>query len=60
MNNPEPRGLFFEDFEIDKTYRRPRRTMTETDIVNFACLSGDFNAPHATGNFVRSSPTVNR
>ena len=30
---PTPRGLYFEDFEIGKTYTTPRRTVTSTDIV---------------------------
>ena len=47
MNEREPRGLYFEDFEIGKTYLTPRRTVTSTDIVSFACLSGDFNEVHA-------------
>ncbi|MEO8296319.1 MAG: MaoC/PaaZ C-terminal domain-containing protein [Burkholderiales bacterium] len=54
MNDIEqrtPRGLYFEDFEIGKKYVTPRRTVTSTDIVNFACLSGDYNAPHIDHEF---------
>jgi acyl dehydratase len=56
MPKREPRGLYFEDFEIGKTYSTPRRTVTQTDIVNFACLSGDFNAPHVDWEFCREQP----
>jgi len=56
MNNRQPRGLYFEDFEVGKTYRTPRRTLTQTDIVNFACLSGDFNAPHVDWEFCKEQP----
>ena len=56
MSDREPRGLYFEDFEIGKTYTTPRRTVTQTDIVNFACLSGDFNAPHVDHEFCRGQP----
>lgn len=52
----EPRGMYFEDFEVGKSYRTPRRTVTQTDIVNFACLSGDFNAPHVDFEFCKTQP----
>lgn len=53
---PQPRGLYFEDFEIGKTLVTTRRTITQTDIVNFACLSGDFNAPHIDHEFCKTQP----
>lgn len=56
MEQRQPRGLYFEDFEIGKPYATPRRTVTSTDIVNFACLSGDFNAPHVDHEFCREQP----
>ncbi len=46
-----PRGLYYEDFEIGKRYVTPRRTLTDTDIVNFSCVTGDFNAPHSDHEF---------
>ncbi len=42
----QPRGLHFEEFEIGQELLTAARTITETDIVNFAGLSGDFNAIH--------------
>ncbi len=56
MSEHEPRGLFFEDWEIGKPYLTPRRTVTSADIVNFACLSGDFNAPHVDWEFCKTQP----
>ncbi len=56
MSERTPRGLYFEDFEIGKLYLTPRRTITSTDIVNFACLSGDFNAPHVDWEFCKQQP----
>ncbi len=56
MTQHTPRGLYFEDFEIGRTYTTPRRTVTSTDIVNFACLSGDFNAPHVDHEFCKQQP----
>lgn len=52
----QPRGLYFEDFEIGQTIVTPSRTVTQTDIVNFACLSGDFNAPHVDHEFCKTQP----
>jgi acyl dehydratase len=56
MEPREPQGMYFEDFEIGRTYMTPRRTVTSTDIVNFANLSGDFNAPHVDWEFCKEQP----
>ncbi len=42
----QPRGLYFEDFEIGQKVITAGRTITEGDIVRFAGLSGDFNQIH--------------
>ncbi len=42
----KPGGMYFEDFKIGDTWSTKGRTITETDIVNFAGLSGDFNQLH--------------
>jgi acyl dehydratase len=42
----QPRGLYFEEFETGQTLHTAARTITETDIVNFAGLSGDYNQIH--------------
>lgn len=52
---PQPRGKYFEDFEIGETLISPARTITSTDIVNFACLSGDFNEVHANFEYCRTT-----
>jgi acyl dehydratase len=52
----KPRGMYFEDFEIGQTIVTSRRTVTLTDIVNFACLSGDHNAPHIDHEFCKTQP----
>lgn len=49
-----PRGMYFEDFEIGQSIVTSRRTVTLTDIVNFACLSGDHNAPHVDHEFCKT------
>ena len=52
----EPRGKYYDDFEIGAAFVTPTRTVTLTDIVNFACLSGDFNAPHVDHEFCKKQP----
>lgn len=52
----QPRGMYFEDFEIGHRIVTSRRTVTLTDIVNFACLSGDHNAPHIDHEFCKTQP----
>jgi acyl dehydratase len=46
-------GKFFEDVEVGENYQTPARTVTEADILNFAGLSGDFNAIHTDEVFCR-------
>lgn len=40
------RGLHFEEYDLGATITTQGRTVTETDIVNFAALSGDWNPLH--------------
>ncbi len=51
-----PRGRYYEEFAPGERLVSPRRTITQTDIINFACLSGDFNAPHVDFEFCRQQP----
>lgn len=48
--------LFFDDVEVGQQWESLGRTLTETDIVNFAGLSGDFNPIHMDREFARSTP----
>lgn len=56
MNTETKRGRYFEDFEIGQEFRTPARTVTQTDIVNFACLSGDFNEVHTNFEYCKTTP----
>ena len=57
MNTPyQPRGKYFEDFEIGEELVTPARTITSTDIVNFACISGDFNEVHVNHEYCKTTP----
>lgn len=54
------RGLYFEEFEIGQEITTPARTITESDVVNFAGVSGDFNALHTDAVFAASTPYEKR
>ena len=54
------RGLYWEDFGIGQTLVTPKRTITSTDIVNFACLSGDFNEVHTNWEYAKTAPGGDR
>lgn len=47
----EPRGLYFEDLELGSQIVSVGRTITETDVVNFAGLSGDYNQIHTDESY---------
>jgi acyl dehydratase len=47
---------YFEDFVPGDTYASRGRTVTETDIVNFAGLSGDFFPLHVDEEFAKTTP----
>lgn len=49
-------ALVFSDLTIGDEWESPRRTITEADVVNFAGLSGDFNAIHMDHEHARRGP----
>lgn len=50
-----PPGRCFEDIPLGEEYRSPGRTVTESDIVIFAGLSGDYNVLHTDAEHMKSS-----
>jgi len=54
-SQPVRRGLYFEEFEVGQRILTPGRTLTETDIVQFAGLSGDFNSIHTDSVYAEGS-----
>lgn len=53
---PDQRGMFFDEFELGQIVITPGRTITETDIVNFAGLSGDFYQLHTDAEYGKTTP----
>ena len=48
--------LYWEDLVIGQVFDTPSRTITEADIVNFACLSADFNRLHVDATYASQTP----
>jgi len=46
---------FFDEIAVGEEYESPGRTVTETDIVIFAGLSGDYNVLHTDAEFMKGS-----
>ncbi|MCW5874068.1 MAG: hypothetical protein KIS88_05420 [Anaerolineales bacterium] len=53
---PAVRGMHFEDFEVGHKLATAARTVTETDIVMFAGLTGDFNQIHVDAEYSKTTP----
>ena len=56
MKLTEPRGMYFEQFEVGMQIVTGSRTVTEADIVNFAGLSGDYNQIHTDAAYASETP----
>lgn len=55
-----PIGYYFEDIEIGQTMTTRGRTVTETDIVSFAALTGDYNPMHTDAEYMKTHPMKQR
>jgi acyl dehydratase len=53
-------GKYFEDFEIGEESVTAGRTITETDIVMFAGITGDWNEIHTNKEFAERGPFKQR
>jgi len=51
-----PKGMYFSEFEVGQEFVTGRRTITETDVVMFAGLSGDYNPLHTDAVFAAKTP----
>jgi acyl dehydratase len=45
-----------QPLEVGHCFESAGRTITESDIVNFACLSGDFNRLHVDHEYASATP----
>ena len=52
----EMSGLYFEELSVGQKIISVARTMTESDIVTFAGLTGDYNQIHTDAEFAKSTP----
>jgi acyl dehydratase len=50
------RGKTFEEFALNEEIVSGARTVTEADVVNFACLSGDFHPQHMNKEYAAKDP----
>jgi acyl dehydratase len=54
------RGKTYDEFEVDEKFTTASRTITESDVVTFAGLSGDFNPIHMDSEFAEGTPLKGR
>ena len=60
IDAPLIRGKYFKEFEVGMNFISPGRTVTESDVVNFAGLSGDYTQIHTDVEFSKSTPVGQR
>lgn len=48
--------MWFEEFEVGQQIITPGRTISESDVVSFAGLSGDYNQIHTNAEFSKETP----
>jgi len=46
---------YFEDYEIGQKFVSQARTVTETDVVNYCAISGNWHPLHADAEYVKST-----
>ncbi|MBW1698825.1 MAG: dehydratase [Deltaproteobacteria bacterium] len=48
-------GKYFDEFSVDDVFVTPGRTITETDVVMFAAMTGDYNQLHTNKEYMKHS-----
>ena len=48
--------LYFDQLSVGDSWRSRGRTITETDVVNFAALTGDFEPLHVDAEYAATAP----
>jgi acyl dehydratase len=46
---------YFEDYEVGEVFVSPARTITETDVVLFASLTGDWHPLHTDATYAQNT-----
>ena len=54
--DPIVRSLYFDDFQVGQKFVTKSRTITETDILNFAGVSWDHNQLHTDAEYAAGTP----
>jgi len=49
-------GMYFEEFKVGETIRTEGRTVTDSDVMTFASLTGDNNRIHTDEEFSKAGP----
>ncbi len=52
---PDLTRLYYEDLNVGDEHQSTGRTVTETDVISFAGLSGDFNNMHIDEEFAKKT-----
>lgn len=47
--------LYFDDIVVGRVWTSPRRTITESDVIQFATMTGDFNPLHVDYDYASKS-----
>ncbi len=58
--NDGPLGYYFEEIELGQVMVTRARTITESDIVQFAALTGDYNPMHTDAEYTKTHPAGQR
>lgn len=48
-------AMYYEDFEVGQEYVTSGRTISESDVVQFAALTGDWNALHTNEEYCKTT-----
>lgn len=52
---PRRVGLWFDDYQVGSASETAGRTITESDVMSFAGITGDFNELHTNAELMRDS-----
>lgn len=56
MQDAPQKKIYLEDYREGERWVTPGRTLTETDIINYAGLTGDWHSVHTDVEYARKTP----